>query len=214
MARYTGPVCKLCRREGEKLFLKGDRCVSPKCPFERDRGYPPGDHGRLSQFRRRRRTSDYSRQLREKQKVRRIYGVLERQFRRYFREAERRPGLTGENLLIVLESRLDNVVYRLGFADSRAQARQLVQHGHFVVNGHRTNIPSYLVRPQDRIVVRDGSRRRVYCTDRAKLLDEGSVPHWLSLDSNTMESRVLQLPTREDIAASLNEQLIVEYYSR
>jgi len=214
MARYTGPVCKLCRREGEKLFLKGDRCVSPKCPFERDRGYPPGDHGRLSQFRRRRRTSDYSRQLREKQKVRRIYGVLERQFRRYFREAERRPGLTGENLLIVLESRLDNVVYRLGFADSRAQARQLVQHGHFVVNGHRTNIPSYLVRPQDRIVVRDGSRKRVYFTDRAKLLDEGSVPHWLSLDSNTMESRVLQLPTREDIAASLNEQLIVEYYSR
>ncbi len=213
MARYTGPVCKLCRREGEKLFLKGDRCLSPKCPFERDRGYPPGDHGRLAQFRRRR-TSDYSRQLREKQKVRRIYGVLERQFRRYFREAERRPGLTGENLLIVLESRLDNVIYRLGFADSRAQARQLVQHGHFVVNGRRTNIPSYLVRPQDRIVVRDGSRGRVYFKDRVKLLDEGSVPHWLSLDSNTMESRVLQLPTREDIAASLNEQLIVEYYSR
>jgi len=213
MARYTGPVCKLCRREGEKLFLKGDRCLSPKCPFERDRGYPPGDHGRLAQFRRRR-TSDYSRQLREKQKVRRIYGVLERQFRRYFREAERRPGLTGENLLIVLESRLDNVIYRLGLADSRAQARQLVQHGHFVVNGRRTNIPSYLVRPQDRIVVRDGSRERVYFKDRVKLLDEGSVPHWLSLDSNTMESRVLQLPTREDIAASLNEQLIVEYYSR
>ena len=213
MARYTGPVCKLCRREGEKLFLKGDRCLSPKCPFERDRGYPPGDHGRLAQFRRRR-TSDYSRQLREKQKVRRIYGVLERQFRRYFREAERRPGLTGENLLIVLESRLDNVIYRLGFADSRAQARQLVQHGHFVVNGRRTNIPSYLVCPQDRIVVRDGSRERVYFKDRVKLLDEGSVPHWLSLDSNTMESRVLQLPAREDIAASLNEQLIVEYYSR
>jgi len=213
MARYTGPVCKLCRREGEKLFLKGDRCVSPKCPFERDRGYPPGDHGRLAQFRRRR-TSDYSRQLRAKQKVRRIYGVLERQFRRYFREAERRPGKTGENLLVVLESRLDNVIYRLGFADSRAQARQLVQHGHFVVNGRRTNIPSYLVRPQDRIVVRDGSRERVYFKDRVKLLDEGSVPHWLSLDSNTMESRVLQLPTREDIAASLNEQLIVEYYSR
>ena len=213
MARYTGPVCKLCRREGEKLFLKGERCVSPKCPFERDRGYPPGDHGRLAQFRRRR-TSDYARQLREKQKVRRIYGVLERQFRRYFREAERRHGLTGENLLIVLESRLDNVIYRLGFADSRAQARQLVQHGHFVVNGRRTNVPSYLVRPQDSLGVREGSRKRPYFKERADLLDEGSVPHWLSLDPNTMEARVLQLPTREDIAASLNEQLIVEYYSR
>ncbi len=123
MARYTGPVCKLCRREGEKLFLKGERCFSSKCPFEKDRGYPPGEHGRMARFRRRR-VSDYYRQLREKQKVRRIYGVLERQFRRYFREAERRPGMTGENLLILLESRLDNVVFRLGFADSRAQARQ------------------------------------------------------------------------------------------
>ena len=213
MARYTGPVCKLCRREGEKLFLKGDRCVSPKCPFERDRGYPPGEHGRLAQFRRRR-TSDYSRQLREKQKVRRIYGVLERQFRRYFREAERRPGLTGENLLILLESRLDNVIYRLGFADSRAQARQLVQHGHFVVNGRRTNIPSYIVRPQDKITVREGSRKRTYFKERAKLLDEGSAPNWLSLDPGTMAARVLQSPTREDVAADLNEQLIVEYYSR
>ena len=136
MARYTGPVCKICRREGEKLFLKGQRCFSPKCPFERDRGYPPGEHGRMARFRRRRQ-SDYLRQLREKQKARRIYGVLERQFRRYFREAERRSGLTGENLLILLESRLDNVVYRLGFADSRAQARQLVTHGHFDVNGLR-----------------------------------------------------------------------------
>jgi small subunit ribosomal protein S4 len=213
MARYTGPVCKLCRREGEKLFLKGSRCLSPKCPFERDRGYPPGEHGRMAQFRRRR-TSDYSRQLRGKQKVRRIYGVLERQFRRYFREAERRPGLTGENLLIILESRLDNVVYRLGFADSRAQARQLVQHGHFLLNGRRTNVPSYIVRPQDRITVREGSRKRTYFKERAELLDEGSVPSWLSLDLNTMAARVLQLPTREEIAAELNEQLIVEYYSR
>ncbi|MEE8391092.1 MAG: 30S ribosomal protein S4 [Anaerolineae bacterium] len=214
MARYTGPVCKLCRREGEKLFLKGDRCLSPKCPFERDRGYPPGEHGRLAQFRRRRRTSDYSRQLREKQKVRRIYGVLERQFRRYFREAEHRPGLTGANLLILLESRLDNVVYRLGFADSRAQARQLVQHGHFSVNGRRTNIPSYIVRPQDRIVVREGSRNRTYFKERAELLNEGAVPNWLSLDPSTMVARVLQSPVREDIAANLNEQLIVEFYSR
>jgi small subunit ribosomal protein S4 len=213
MARYTGPVCKLCRREGEKLFLKGDRCFSPKCPFERDRGYPPGEHGRLAQFRRRR-TSDYARQLREKQKARRIYGVLERQFRRYYREAERRSGLTGENLLVVLESRLDNVIYRLGFADSRAQARQLVQHGHFVVNGYRTSVPSYIVRPEDKIVVREGSRKRPYFRQRAELLDEGRVPNWLSLDANTMMARVLQLPTREDVTADLNEQLIVEYYSR
>jgi small subunit ribosomal protein S4 len=213
MARYTGPVCKLCRREGEKLFLKGERCLSPKCPFERDRGYPPGEHGRLARFRRRRQ-SDYLRQLREKQKARRIYGVLERQFRRYFREAERRSGLTGENLLIVLESRLDNVVYRLGFADSRAQARQLVQHGHFVVNDRRTNISSYIVRPQDTITVRDVSRTRTYFKERADRLDEGAVLPWLSLDSKAMTARVLKLPVREDIDTSLNEQLIVEYYSR
>jgi small subunit ribosomal protein S4 len=213
MARYTGPVCKLCRREGEKLFLKGERCLSPKCPFERDRGYPPGEHGRMARFRRRRQ-SDYLRQLREKQKARRIYGVLERQFRRYFREAERRPGLTGENLLILLESRLDNVVYRLGFADSRAQARQLVQHGHFVVNGRRTNIPSYIVRPQDRIAVRDVSHKRTYFKARADQLDESAVLPWLNLDSKAMTARVLNLPAREDIDTSLNEQLIVEYYSR
>jgi small subunit ribosomal protein S4 len=213
MARYTGPVCKTCRREGEKLFLKGQRCFSPKCPFERDRGYPPGEHGRLSRFRRRR-TSDYLRQLREKQKARRIYGVLERQFRRYFREAERRTGLTGENLLILLESRLDNVVYRLGFADSRAQARQLVQHGHFVVNGRRTNIPSYIVRPQDTIAVREASRKRTYFKERAQQLDEGTVLDWLSLDIGTMTARVLNSPAREDIAVPLEEQLIVEYYSR
>jgi len=154
------------------------------------------------------------RQLREKQKARRIYGVLERQFRRYFREAERRSGLTGENLLIVLESRLDNVVYRLGFADSRAQARQLVQHGHFVVNGRRTNISSYIVRPQDTITVRDVSRTRTYFKERADQLDEGAVLPWLSLDSKAMTARVLKLPVREDIDISLNEQLIVEYYSR
>ena len=213
MARYTGPVCKICRREGEKLFLKGQRCFSPKCPFERDRGYPPGEHGRMSRFRRRR-TSDYLRQLREKQKARRIYGVLERQFRRYFREAERRTGLTGENLLILLESRLDNVVYRLGFAESRAQARQLVQHGHIVVNGRRTNIPSYIVRPQDTITVREASRKRTYFKERAQQLDEGAVLDWLSLDAGTMTARVLNSPAREDIAVPLEEQLIVEYYSR
>ena len=213
MARYTGPVCKLCRREGEKLFLKGDRCSSPKCPFERERSYPPGEHGRTARFRRRRQT-DYSRQLREKQKVRRIYGVLERQFRRYFREAERRSGLTGENLLVLLESRLDNVIFRLGFADSRAQARQLVMHGHFVVNGHRTDVSSYIVRPRDIITVRGGSRKRTYFKERTERLDEGSVPTWLSLDAKGMTALVLNLPTREDIDTRLNEQLIVEYYSR
>jgi len=213
MARYTGPVCRLCRREGEKLFLKGERCFSPKCPFERGRDYPPGEHGRTARFRRRR-PSDYSRQLREKQKARRIYGVLERQFRRYFREAERRSGLTGENLLTVLESRLDNVVYRLGFADSRAQARQLVQHGHFSVNGRRIDIPSHLIRPQDTITVRKESRRLTYFRERAERLDAGGVPNWLSLDAKNMAARIMQLPTRDDIATSLNEQLIVEFYSR
>ena len=213
MARYVGPVCKLCRRQGEKLFLKAERCFSPKCPFERDRGYPPGEHGRMARFRRRR-PSDYLLQLQEKQKARRIYGVLERQFRRYFHEAERRPGLTGENLLTLLESRLDNVVYRLGFADSRAQARQLVQHGHFVVNGCRTNIPSYVVRPQDKVAVREESRRRAYFKERAKQLGEGTIVNWLSLDPETMTARVLKLPAREDIDTTLSERLIVEYYSR
>lgn len=213
MARYIGPVCKLCRREGEKLFLKGQRCYSPKCPFERDRGYPPGEHGRLARFRRRR-PSDYLLQLREKQKARRIYGVLERQFRRYFREAERRPGLTGQNLLTLLERRLDNVVYRLGFADSRAQARQLVQHGHFVVNDRRTKAPSYIIKPNDTIGVRDGSRKCTYFKERAEQLDERGVVDWLSLDPDTMTARVLKSPAREDIDTPLNEQLIVEYYSR
>ncbi len=213
MARYIGPVCKLCRREGEKLFLKGERCLSPRCSLERKRNYPPGEHGRMAQFRGRRPT-DYARQLREKQKARRIYGVLERQFHRYFREAERRPGVTGENLLIMLESRLDNVIYRLKLADSRAHARQLVQHGHFLVNGRRTNIPSMLVRPGDRITVREGSRRRPYFKERARLLDAGAVPGWLSLDAEALEARVLKSPTREDIDMTINEQLIVEYYSR
>ncbi len=213
MARYTGPVCKLCRREGEKLFLKGTRCSSPKCPFERGRDYPPGEHGRTARFRRRR-PSDYSRQLREKQKARRMYGMMERQFRRYFRQAERRSGLTGENLLVLLESRLDNVIYRLGFADSRAQARQLVQHGHFVVNGHRTTVPSYIVRPRDTIEVREGSRECEYFKERAEMLDEGAVPHWLNLDVKRVTARMVQPPVREDIETTLNEQLIVEYYSR
>jgi len=187
--------------------------LSGKCPFDRKHDYPPGQHGWTARFRRRRQ-SDYSRQLREKQKARRIYGVLERQFRRFYKEAERLPGLTGANLLIILERRLDNVVYRLGFADSRAQARQLVAHGHFVVNGHRTKIPSYLVKPQDIITVREVSRKRKYFKERAKNLDAGAVQSWLSLDENTMTGQVLNEPVREDISATLNEQLIVEYYSR
>ena len=211
MARYTGPVCKLCRREGEKLLLKGERCFTPKCALER-RAYAPGMHGRQAQFRRKK--SDYGLQLREKQKARRIYGVLERQFRRYYKEAERRKGLTGVNLLIILESRLDNVVYRLGLADSRAQARQLVRHGHFDVNGRKTNVPSFLVKAGDVIAVRERSRELAYFRDLSTVLEHKVIPEWLSLDIPKMEGRVLTLPTREDIDASLNEQLIVEYYSR
>lgn len=212
MARYTGPVCKLCRREGEKLFLKGSRCLSPKCALER-RAYPPGQHGKLAQFRRGR-ASDYSFQLREKQKARRVYGVLERQFRRYFREALRRPGMTGANLLALLESRLDNVVYRLGFAESRAQARQLVQHGHFAVNGRRTDIPSYLVRPGDVVEVRDGSRGKTFFKGLGDIMGERPVPEWLEQDAKQLSGRVARLPERADIDLTFNEHLIVEYYSR
>ena len=211
MARYNGPVCKLCRREGEKLFLKGERCFSPKCAFER-RAYAPGAHGRQAQYRRK--VSDFALQLRAKQKARRVYGVYERQFRRYFREAQRQKGLTGLNLLIMLESRLDNVVYRLGFASSRAQARQLVQHGHIDVNGRKTNIPSYLVKPGDIIAVRDISRGKTYFKEVSQILDDNQVPAWLSLDPANLTGKMVDLPSRDDIDVSINEQLIVEYYSR
>ncbi|MCG3209614.1 MAG: 30S ribosomal protein S4 [Anaerolineae bacterium] len=211
MARYTDPVCKLCRQEGEKLFLKGDRCFSPKCSFER-RSYPPGLHGRQAQFRRK--ESDYRMQLRAKQKARRVYGVYERQFRRYFRQAQTQKGLTGQNLLSILESRLDNVIYRLGLASSRAQARQLVIHGHFDVNGRKTNIPSFLVSPNDVIVVREGSKKSAFFKEAAQSLDEGRVPDWLNLDAKALSARVVSLPTRDHIDATLDEQLIVEYYSR
>jgi len=212
LARYTGPVCKLCRREGEKLFLKGSRCLTPKCAIER-RSYPPGQHGRESQFRRGR-ASDYLLQLREKQKVRRIYGVYERQFSNYFRKAEQRAGLTGSNLLILLESRLDNVVYRLGLADSRAQARQLVLHGHILLNGRKTNVPSALVKAGDHVSVRPESTRRTYFKALRQDLDDRQVPRWLQLDAKNLSANVLQLPHRDDIDVSLNEQLVVEYYSR
>lgn len=213
MARYTGPVCKFCRREGEKLYLKGARCASPKCSFER-RSYPPGQHGKDAQFRRGR-DSDYALQLREKQKARRIYGVLERQFRRYFREALRRPGLTGSNLLSILESRLDNVIYRMGWADSRNHARLLVQHGHFLVNGRRTDIPSYLVVPGDVITVREGSRHRTYFKElKTYMQDRPAAPEWLQVDPVALQGTVLRMPERRDIDLQLKEQLIVEYYSR
>lgn len=212
MARYTGPVCKLCRREGEKLFLKGSRCMTPKCAIER-RSYPPGQHGREKQFRRGR-ASDYLLQLREKQKARRIYGVLERQFSNYFKKATQQPGLTGTNLLKMLERRLDNVVYRLGFADSRAQARQLVNHGHIMLNDRKTTVPSALVAEGDVVSVRSESKRLTYFKTLREGLDDRRVPRWLSLDPNAMSARVLQQPEREDIDVTLNEQLIVEYYSR
>lgn len=212
MARYTGPVCKLCRREGEKLFLKGERCFSAKCAFER-RGYPPGQHGKGAQFRRRR-ESDYHRQLRAKQKARRIYGILERQFRRYYEVSLKRRGLTGLNLLQILESRLDNVIFRLGFAVNRAQARLLVTHGHFNVNGRRTDVPSMLLSPGDVVSVREGSRNRPYFKDLAAVAEERTPPTWLSRDLKTLSGTVLRLPERSEIDGNLHEQLIVEYYSR
>ncbi|NOR90398.1 MAG: 30S ribosomal protein S4, partial [Anaerolineales bacterium] len=188
MARYIGPVCKLCRREGEKLFLKGQRCFTPKCAFER-RGYPPGEHGRDAQWRRRR-VSDYSRQLREKQKTRRIYGVTERQFRRYYRMAAQQRGLTGENLLKMLETRLDNVVYRLGYSESRAHARMLVTHGHFNVNGRRTDVPSMLVQPGDAIEVREGSRKRTFFQGLADIAEPKTVPAWLERDLSDLSGKM------------------------
>jgi small subunit ribosomal protein S4 len=212
MGKYTGPICKLCRREGEKLFLKGQRCFTPKCAFER-RGFPPGEHGRDSQFRRRR-ESEYNRQLREKQKTRRVYGVSERQFRRYFRTALQKRGLTGEILLQMLERRLDNVVYRLGYAESRSQARQLVTHGHFNVNDRRTDVPSMIVRPGDRIEVREGSRKRTYFKDLPPIADARTVPSWLDRDLAGLSGKVVNNPERTDVDTTINDQLIIEYYSR
>ena len=212
MAKYRGPVCRLCRREGEKLFLKGERCFTPKCAVER-RGYAPGQHGKSSQFRRKR-DSDYNRQLRAKQKARRVYGVLERQFRRYYEVSLQRRGLTGLNLLQILESRLDNVIYRLGYADSRAQARLLVTHGHFLVNGRRTDIPSMLLSPNDVISVREESRRRSYFQDLTAVAEEKTVSNWLNREIKTLSGSVLRLPERAEIDGNLSEQLIVEYYSR
>jgi small subunit ribosomal protein S4 len=208
MARYVGPVCRLCRRQDEKLMLKGERCLTPKCPLER-RHVPPGE-----QHRRPRKVSEYGIRLREKQKARRIYGVLERQFRRHFAEAGRRPGSTGENLLKILEMRLDNAVYRLGFADSRNQARQLVRHGHLTVNGRKVNIPSYLVKPGDAIAWREKSKQLAHYEKAAQEVGSRSTPSWMSLDPETLIGRVLTEPNRDEIESIIDEHLIVEYYSR
>jgi small subunit ribosomal protein S4 len=210
MARYTGPVCKLCRREGIKLFLKGDRCFTPKCAVDPNRRpYPPGP-----QSTRRRKVSEYGTQLREKQKARHTYGVLERQFRRHYAEADRRAGSTGENLLRILEMRLDNIVFRLGYAESRAQARQLVTHGHITVDGRRLDIPSYETKVGQVISVVARSRGLEYFKALAEVLRRRSVPGWLSLDVAGMSGRILSAPSRPEIDANLQEQLIVEYYSR
>ncbi len=211
MARNVDPVCRLCRRENMKLFLKGERCYSPKCAFEK-RNYAPGMHGKKGSFKHK--ESDFATQLREKQKARRIYGVQERQFRRYFRDALRVKGMTGVTLLVTLERRLDNVVYRLGIADSRAQARQLVRHGHFALNGHKHDVPSYLVDIGDTIEVRPGSRENGYFKAIAERLGQRSLPEWLQFDEARLVGRVISLPSRQAVDLPLNEQLIVEYYSR
>jgi small subunit ribosomal protein S4 len=206
MARYTGPVCRLCRREGLKLFLKGDRCFTESCAFTR-RGYAPGQHGQS-----RKKMSNYGTQLREKQKAKRIYGVLESQFRKYYEKADRQRGITGENLLRLLELRLDNVVYRLGYGNSRTEARQLVNHGHFLVNGKKVDIASYSVEAGDVIAVREKSR----ASEKFKVFAENpkTLPNWLQGDVATYEGKVVSLPAREDIDIPVNETLIVELYSK
>ncbi|HSL97040.1 MAG TPA: 30S ribosomal protein S4 [Candidatus Deferrimicrobiaceae bacterium] len=208
MARYTESVCRLCRREGAKLFLKGTRCYTKKCSFER-RPTPPGQHGI-----RRRKMGDFGIQLREKQKVRRVYGVLERQFRNYFREAETHTGVTGEYLLQSLETRLDNVVFRLGFASSRPQARQLVSHGHFAVNGVATDVASYALKPGDRIEVRESRRARPVFKAIRESLGSHQAPDWLSLDAANLSGTIVTVPRRDQMPLDLSEQLVVEYYSR
>jgi small subunit ribosomal protein S4 len=212
MAKYRGPVCKLCRREGEKLFLKGARCFSPKCSFER-RSYPPGQHGKSEQFRRKR-ESDYNRQLRAKQKARRVYGVLERQFRRYYEVSLKRRGLTGLTLLQILETRLDNVIYRLGYCSNRSEARLLITHGHFTVNGRRTDVPSMLLFAGDEVEVREGSRKRQYFKDLAEIAEDRAFPNWLSRDVKNLKGTILRLPERSEIDGNLSEHSIVEFYSR
>ncbi len=208
MARYTGAVCRQCRREGQKLFLKGERCYSDKCALDR-RNYVPGQHGQS-----RKKVSEYGLQLRAKQKAKRYYGVLESQFAKYYEMADRKAGMTGENLLRILESRLDNVVYRLGFASSRAEARQLVVHGHYTVNGKKVNIPSYLLKEGDVVSINEGSRQSEKIKAVLEACGARPVPIWLELDRNTLEAKVSRLPNREDIDLDVEETLIVELYSK
>lgn len=208
MARYTGPSCRLCRRENMELFLKGDRCYTDKCAIKR-RNYPPGQHGQG-----RSKVSAYGVQLREKQKVRRIYGLLEKQFRSYFAEADRLKGVTGENLLFLLEKRFDNVVYRLGFASSRSESRQLIRHGHFTLNGRKVNIPSIQIKLGDIIDLREKSRKIASITDSLESVVRRGVPQWLELDRNAFKGIIKGLPTREDILTPIQEQLVVELYSK
>ena len=208
MAKYRGPVCRLCRREGVKLFLKGSRCMTEKCAIER-RSYPPGQHGQGRQ-----RVSEYSAQLREKQKLRRIYGLQERQFRGIFGRAERQEGITGEHLLKLLECRLDNVVYRLGFACSRREARQLVNHGHFLVNGKKTDVPAYHVKVGDVIEVRQRSREVASIVAALDAVEARGIPAWLELDRAAFQGAVKAVPTKDEIALPVNEQMVVELYSR
>jgi small subunit ribosomal protein S4 len=208
LARYRESVCRLCRREAIKLFLKGDRCYSDKCAFER-REYPPGDHGQG-----RHKTSDYGVQLREKQKLRRIYGLLEQQFRGYFHKADRQKGITGTNLLVFLERRFDNMVFRMGFATSRTEARQMVRHNHFTVNGKKVNIPSYLIKAGDEIQVREGSKKIVRIQEAMETVARRGVPQWLELDKANFKGTVKILPIREDLTMPVQEQLVVELYSK
>ncbi|UWG97942.1 30S ribosomal protein S4 [Dehalobacter sp. DCM] len=209
MAKYTDSVCRLCRREGQKLFLKGDRCYTNKCAVDR-RAYAPGMHGQN----RGKKPTEYGIQLREKQKVRRIYGVMEKQFRGYFDKAARQKGMTGENLLRLLERRLDNVVYRLGFAASRPEARQLVTHGHITINGKRVDIASYLVRVGEAISIKETSRDNNRIKEMAESIKDRAIPAWLSMDANSLTGTVINLPSREDIQIPIEEHLIVEKYSR
>jgi small subunit ribosomal protein S4 len=208
LARYRGSVCRLCRREGMKLFLKGDRCFSEKCAVER-RNYPPGEHGQG-----RVKFSEYGNQLREKQKVKRIYGIMENQFHRYFKEAERMKGVTGENLLILLERRLDNMVYRLGFATSRSEARQLIRHGHIKVNSRKVDIPSFLIKTGDTIQLREKSRKIGRVLDSLETIARRGIPSWLEYNKNTFTGTIKALPTREELTMPISENLIVELYSK
>ena len=209
MARYTDSSCRLCRREGLKIFLKGDRCYSEKCSFER-RGYAPGDHGQMHKKQR----SDYGVQLREKQKLKRLYGLLEKQFRGYFEKADQQKGITGTNLLVFLERRMDNMIFRMGLANSRVEARQLISHGHFLINGKPVNIPSYLLKAGDEVSVKEGSRKITRVLEAMETVARRGVPQWLELDKENFKASIKILPVREDLTMPVQEQLVVELYSK